>query len=142
MKCEGCRRDFAAEEARCPHCGRPNPAVAGVYRTSSVLISKRGGGRVYRSVEETPKNLREQLRKSLDGANAATILIADRRGRQEISKALRGLPGAGRRWQAIAGSLSPGAPRWLTPRRKALVAAVIFALTLAVAAVVFLAHWR
>jgi hypothetical protein len=142
MKCEGCHRDFAADEARCPHCGKPNPAVTGVYRTSTVLISKGGDGCVYRSVEETPENLRAQLRKSLNGANSATILIADRRGRREIARALRGLPGAGRRHQAIAGSLSPGAPRWLTSRRKAVIAAVMFALTLAVVAMVFSVHWR
>ena len=142
MKCEGCRGDFAGDEARCPHCGKPNPAVAGVYRTSTVLISQDGDGRVYRSVEEAPKNLRRQLRKSLNGANSATILIADRRGRKEISKALGGLPGAARRRLAIAGSPFPGVPRGLTPRRKAMAAAFLLALTLAVGAAVFLAHWR
>jgi hypothetical protein len=142
MKCEGCHRDFAADEARCPHCDKPNPAVTGVYRTSTVLISKGGDGRVYRSVEEAPEDLRAQLRKSLKGSNSATILIADRRGRREIARALRDLPGAGRRRQAIAGSLSPGAPRWLTPRRRAVIAAVLFALTLAVVALVFSVRWR
>jgi hypothetical protein len=142
MTCKGCHREFAGDEARCPHCGKPNSAVTGLYRTSTVLISKGGGGRVYRSVEEAPARLRAQLRKSLNGANAATILIADRRGRQEIAKALRGLPGASLRRLGIAGSLSPGAPRWLTPRRKALLAAAICALALAVAAAVLLLHWR
>lgn len=142
MSCEGCHRDYAEEEARCPYCGKPNPAVTGVYRTSTVLISKGGDGGVYRSVEEAPENLRAQLRKSLNSANSATILIADRRGRREIAKTLRALSGAGRSRLAIAGSLSPGAPRWLTPRRKKALAAVLFALTLAVAAIVFSVHWR
>jgi hypothetical protein len=142
MRCEGCRRDFAADEARCPRCGKPNPAVTGVYRTSTVLISRGGDGRVYRSVEEAPENLRAQLRKSLDGVNSATILIADRRGRREIAKALRGLPSAGRRRLAIGGNVFPGAPRWLTPRRKAVIAIVLFALARAVAAMVLSVHWR
>jgi hypothetical protein len=142
MKCEGCRGEFAAEEARCPHCGRPNPAVTGVYRTSTVLISKGGGGHVYRSVDEAPERLQAQLRRSLNSANAATILIADRRGRQEISKALRGLPGAGLRRLGMVGGLSPGIPGWLTPRRKALMAAAICTAALAVAAVLILLHWR
>jgi hypothetical protein len=141
MKCEGCREDFAGDEARCPHCGQPNPAVTGVYRTSTVLISQGGDGRVYRSVEEAPENLRAQLRKSLNSANSATILIADRRGRREIAKTLGGLPGAGRRL-AIAGSLSTGAPRRLSQRRAAVVAALLFALTLVAAAAVLLVHWR
>jgi hypothetical protein len=110
-----------------------------VYRTSAVLISQGGDGRVYRSVEEAPASLRAQLRKSLNGVNSATILIADRRGRREIAKALRGLPS---RRLAIAGIPPPGAPRWLTPRRKAVAAAVLFALALAVVAIVFSVHWR
>ncbi len=142
MKCEGCGGDFAPEGARCPHCGQPNPAVTGVYRTSTVLISQGGGGRVYRSMEEAPASLRAKLRKSLKGVNSATILIADRRGRREIAKALHGLPFAGRRGLAIPGSPFPGAPRWLTRRRKAVLAAVLSTLALAVAAMVFSVHWR
>ena len=36
--------------------------------------------------------LRTRLLKSTNGANSATILIADRRGRKEISRAMRKLP--------------------------------------------------
>jgi hypothetical protein len=113
--------------------------VTGVYRTSTVLISQGGGGRVYRSMEEAPASLRAKLRKSLNGVNSATILIADRRGRREIAKALHGLPSAGRRGPAIPGS---PAPRWLTRSRKAVLAAVLSTLALAVAAAVFSVHWR
>ncbi|MGA3096513.1 MAG: hypothetical protein ABSF25_08680 [Bryobacteraceae bacterium] len=142
MKCEGCRGEFPSDEARCPYCGKPNAAVTGVYRTSTVLISQGGDGRVYRSVEEAPESLRAQLRKSLNGVNSATILIADRRGRREIAKALHGLPSAGRRGLAMPGSPFPGAPRWLTRSRKAALAAVLSTLALAVAAAVLSVHWR
>jgi hypothetical protein len=140
MKCEGCGGDFASDEIRCPYCGQPNPAVTGVYRTSTVLISQ-GGGRVYRSMDEAPAGLRAKLRKTLNGVNSATILIADRRGRREIANALRGLPSAGRRL-AIPGSPFPGSPRWLTRSRKAVLAAVLSTLALAVAAAVLSVHWR
>jgi hypothetical protein len=112
-----------------------------VYRTSTVLISQ-AGGRVYHSVEEAPEGLRAQLKRSLSGANAATILIADRRGRREIAKALRGLPSAGRRRLGIPGGPFPGLPGWLTPRRKTLLTAILFALALAVVVVVFSVRWR
>jgi hypothetical protein len=138
MKCEGCRRDLAADVARCPHCGTPVPDASGVYRTSTVLISKGGGGRVYRSVEEAPEDLRAQLRKSLNSVNSATILIADRRGRLEIAKALRNLPAFGRRRRQTG----EDSPRWLTPRRRAVISGLMFALALALVAVVFLVHWR
>jgi hypothetical protein len=36
--------------------------------------------------------LRKKLEQSTNGINSATILIADRRGREEIVKAIRGLP--------------------------------------------------
>jgi hypothetical protein len=142
MNCSGCGGKLSGEDERCPHCGQPNPLATGMYRTSTVLISKGRRERVYRSVEEAPENLRAQLRKSLKGVNSATILIADRRGRQEIGKALGGLSGAGRRWQAIAGIPSPGAPAWLTQRRKATIAALVFALALAAIAAALLVHWR
>jgi hypothetical protein len=116
--------------------------MTGVFRTSTVLISKGRGERVYRSVEEAPEKLRAQLRKSLHGVNSATILIADRRGRLEIAAALRNLPGAVRRWQTADGSQSPSVPSWLTPRRKAGMAALLLALALAVVAAVLLVHWR
>ena len=105
MTCRRCRKKFDEFETRCPHCGETNDHVAGMFQTSSVLISTSGTERVYRSVEEVPAALRTRLLKSTNGANSATILIADRRGRKEIAKAMRNLPGpTQRRWmQAILG---------------------------------------
>jgi hypothetical protein len=133
MTCRRCRRKFEEFETRCPHCGQTNDRAAGMFQTSSVLISTRGTERVYRSVDEVPAALRTRLLKSTNGANSATILIADRRGRQEIAKAMRNLPGpAPRRWmQAILG---PGptstAMDWLTPSRRRAIIVVVALFTL------------
>jgi hypothetical protein len=128
MTCRRCRKKFEEFETRCPHCGESNDHAAGMFQTSSVLISTSGTERVYRSVEEVPAALRTRLLKSTNGANSATILIADRRGRQEIAKAMRNLPGpAPRRWmQAILGPAATStAMDWLTPaRRRAMIVVV------------------
>jgi hypothetical protein len=104
-----------------------------------VLISTGGGERVFRSVDEVPASLRTQLLKSTNSANSATILIADRRGRREIAKAMRNLPGSAQRrlMRAVAGSEDGRILAWLTPaRRKAILAALIL-LTITAIALVF-----
>jgi len=63
-------------------------------KTSTIFISKGRKTRVYRSVKEVPKRLRQELEESTNGFNSATILIADRRGRQEVMRALHGMPSA------------------------------------------------
>ena len=54
MTCKRCRRNIAADQARCPHCGEPKPEGTGLFQTSTVLISAGGADLVYRSVEEVP----------------------------------------------------------------------------------------
>ena len=61
-------------------------------KTSTIFIAKGGETRVYRSVAEIPQALRQQLEECTNGFNSATILIADRRGREEIRRALSGMP--------------------------------------------------
>ena len=61
-------------------------------KTSTIFIAKGGKTQVYRSVHDVPARLRKELEESTNGFNSATILIADRRGRQEILRALNGLP--------------------------------------------------
>src|SRR5688572_24251231 len=97
MTCKRCRKPFDEDAARCPHCGQTNPERSGVFQSSTVLISSGGTDRVYRSVEEVPAGLRTRLMKSTNGSNSATILIADRRGRREIARAMRNLPGPAQR---------------------------------------------
>jgi hypothetical protein len=90
-------------------------------------------------VEEVPVRLRNKLLRSTNGANSATILIADRRGRKEVAKAMRSLPGPTRR-RLIRSALDSGATsaaRWLTPRRKRAVLAVMTLLVLLIVGLVF-----
>jgi len=73
-----------------------------IVKTSTIFIAKGDKTLVYRSVDDIPQRLRKELEESTNGFNSATILIADRRGRQEI---LRALPSGLR--TRLASSLSP-----------------------------------
>jgi hypothetical protein len=90
MVCPRCR--FSLEQdlsGQCPNCGMPYArSTSVVMKTSSVLIAAGGGRRVYASVAEVPADLRKTLLDSTSSANSATILIADRRGKEEIARAL------------------------------------------------------
>jgi hypothetical protein len=94
MKCRRCEREFEPTSKQvCPYCGAVNPvARSGVLRTSTILIAAGKSSGVYRSVAEVPEPLKKKLLKSTNGLNSATILIADRRGREELSRAIRKLP--------------------------------------------------
>jgi hypothetical protein len=74
-------------------------------KTSTIFIAKRGRTQVFHSVSEVPPRLRKELEDSTNSFNSATILIADRRGRQEIMKALNGMPSGLR--SRLASSLAP-----------------------------------
>jgi len=58
-------------------------------KCSTIMIATKGKTRVYQSVEEVPEAIREKLLETTRGMNSATILIADKGGRQEILKAMR-----------------------------------------------------
>ena len=58
-------------------------------KTSTIYIAVGDEVKVYRSVDEVPRRLRRKLLESTSSANSATILIADRRGRQELARAVR-----------------------------------------------------
>jgi hypothetical protein len=145
MTCPQCHKDFAASASSCPHCGVRNEAASGVFQTSTVLISTAGADRVYRSVEEVPARLRNRLLKTTNGANSATILIADRKGRKEIDKAMRKLPGPSHR--RLVHSLLGGDPSvdplgWLTPAIRKWIALAVALLAVCVAVAVFLYHGK
>jgi len=61
-------------------------------RTSTIFIATGEKTKVYRNLKDVPPNLRRKLVQSTSGANSATILIADRGGRRELARAVRGLP--------------------------------------------------
>ena len=61
-------------------------------KSSTIFISVGEKTEVYRSVEDVPPPLRKKLEQSTNGINSATILIADRKGKEEIVRAIRGLP--------------------------------------------------
>ncbi len=61
-------------------------------RQSTILIASGERTSVYSSLEQVPAALKEKLLHSTSGANSATILLADRAGREEIVRALRGMP--------------------------------------------------
>ncbi len=146
MVCKRCKRRFEPDEAKaCPHCGEPNPrAQSGVLKTSTILISSGKVDAVYRSVKEIPVPLRKRLLKSTNGLNSATILIADRRGRQEISKAIRNLPSnLQQRLFAtmLGGATADSALRWLTPAVRRGIAVAFALLCLVLVWAVLTHHW-
>ncbi len=59
-------------------------------------------------MNEVPPGLRKELEDSTNSFNSATILIADRRGREEIVRALNGMPSSLR--TRLASSLSSKKP--------------------------------
>jgi len=139
MKCPQCHKEVRTGAATCQHCGAPI-AASGVFQTSTVLISTERADRVYRSVEEVPVRLRNRLLKTTNGANSATILIADRKGRKEIDKALRKAPALAQR--RMVHSMLTGEPAvdplgWLTPALRKWIATVVALLAVLLAVAVF-----
>jgi hypothetical protein len=61
-------------------------------KTSTIFISSGETTKVYRSMGEVPPGLRRKLQETTKGMNSATILIADKRGREELVRALQGRP--------------------------------------------------
>jgi hypothetical protein len=78
-------------------------------KSSTIFISVGKKTRIYRSFNDVPPVLRKRLEECTSGMNSATILIADRNGREELVRSIQGLPsgvqtrvGAARKAQAPA----------------------------------------
>lgn len=133
MVCPRCSVNYDRKASeRCPGCGDAvAAATAGVLKTSTILISTgvdRCAG-VYRSVEDVPQPLRKRLEQSTSGLNCGTIFIADQRGRQEISSAIRALR-----------SKEAGERRWNSPSALAF-AALLASFAAAVSWLVYAHTW-
>lgn len=59
-------------------------------KKTTIYINLGEKTQVFQSPEDIPDSLRKKLLASTRGMNSATILIADRGGREEIRKVLRG----------------------------------------------------
>jgi hypothetical protein len=129
MTCSRCRKKLQQDQERCPHCGQP-ARFKGTFQTSTVLISAGGEDLVYRSVDEVPPRLRSRLMRSTSSGNSGTILIADRRGRKEIARAMRKTTAP-----------ASGFAAWLTSRRRRAILVVLFLCCLALIGAVFTHRW-
>src|SRR5579862_8345450 len=145
MNCRRCGKSFdPAASLICPHCGEAHTtAKSGVMKSSTILISAGETDAVYRSVKEVPASLRRKLLKSTNGLNSATILIADRRGREEIARAIQNLPTSlQRRFLRPFREEPDGVRAWLMrPPVKAAIAWLLGAGTVALIWLVFKHHW-
>lgn len=81
-------------------------------KSSTIFISVGNKTEVYRSVADVPPPLRKKLEQSTNGINSATILIADRKGKEEIVRAIRGLPSNLRSKLSTTLNEPPPAPTW------------------------------
>lgn len=149
MTCPSCQIDYNSEAwDGCPHCGEGiTITTSGVMKTSTILISTGAEDQagVYRSVDEVPEPLRKMLVKSTSGLNSGTIFIADERGKQEITKAIRNLPRQG--GEEAPGAASPPLEaaaeferRWRSPSA-ILFGALLAVFTAAVGWIVFTHTW-
>jgi hypothetical protein len=59
-------------------------------KSSTIFVATGDRTSIYRSLEEVPPLVRRKLQESTRGVNSATILIADKRGREELVRALQG----------------------------------------------------
>lgn len=59
-------------------------------RSATIFIASGDHTGVYRSVDEVPPELRRKLIETTNGMNSATILIADKRGKEELVRAWQG----------------------------------------------------
>lgn len=61
-------------------------------KSATIFIGTAGSTKVYHSVSDVPAPLRRRLHETTQSPTSATILIADKRGREELIRALQGEP--------------------------------------------------
>jgi hypothetical protein len=97
-------------------------------KNSTVFVAVDDETRVFRSVDEVPPEWRKRFEHPKGGLKPQTILIADRKGREEIMRSLQGQPSSIQtRWKAPHSMVSVGAvtratrlvpaiPAWRNPQ--------------------------
>jgi hypothetical protein len=89
-------------------------SVSGVMKTSAVMIAAGDEQGFYHSVQDVPEPLRTQLIEITNSANAGTIVIADRAGKEQLTQVIARRDSA--REHAAAGSEPAGHIRGPNPR--------------------------
>jgi hypothetical protein len=59
-------------------------------KITTVIVSLGEQRLCYRSISDVPDDIRDKINQAISGPNAATILIADEAGRQEIERSFDG----------------------------------------------------
>ncbi len=108
-------------------------------KCSTILIAVGDQTQVYHSIEDIPGELRERLLASTRGDSAATILIADRGGREEILRTIRRSRMNHYERLAAAMAASPPPRQWQRPRHRWLPGAARLLLALSAGALLWLA---
>jgi len=117
MECPNCGWKPGEERPdRCPRCGIGLvTSTLGVMKTSSVRVATGDSEQIYPSLDDVPPEVREKIQSAFGGPHTETIIIADERGRQQIFKAISGLPSHLQKRVmtalGIAPSPGPGRPR-------------------------------
>ncbi len=75
-------------------------------KCSTIFVATHGQTRIFHSLEEMPESLREEMLATTRGMNSATILIADKGGREEILKAVQRADGP--RYSTLVGAVIEG----------------------------------
>lgn len=77
-------------------------------KTSTVFVSVDRQTKIFRSVDEVPPEWRRRFDRANGGLKPQTILIADRKGREEILRSIQGQPSAIQtRWKASSSAKVP-----------------------------------
>jgi hypothetical protein len=69
-----------------------SPGSVPTFRCSTIFVSEGGETHVFRSFGEMPTPMRRRISARTRGGASATIFIANRGGREELAKRLRGMP--------------------------------------------------
>jgi hypothetical protein len=59
------------------------------FKTSTIFVATGKRTRVFQSIDDVPTGLRKRLSDNLSGPNTRTLIVADRRGREYLLKALQ-----------------------------------------------------